>query len=538
MKKAALMARVSSDEQAKGYSLDVQEDALKRYCERNNITIVKIFREDHSAKSFERPEFQAFLNYLKSNTGKIDLLLFTSWDRFSRNTGESYEMITRLKKLGVQPQAIEQPIDFSIPENKAMLAFYLALPEIENDRRSIKITGGIRGAWKAGRWTHPAPIGYKNSRDEQNKPLLIASDKAKHIRYIFQQIAQNRPQVEVRLAVKEKGVALNKSSFSALLRNPLYMGKIRVPAENGQAEYLAKAVHEPIVSEELFYQVQDVLSGNKKDRNRPSYTTLRKELPGRGIFLCSKCGSHLTGSPSRSHTGTRYFYYHCNHCKKERYKAEDINTVIENMLGDFKFKSDVNVLYKRILSDALNGGNKDKAIKIKSLQEQIDQQEERLNNLEDMLADKSIAAADYMKMKGKYETNRSNLLSELNVLKGADKELNQLLATGLKQIQNVSGLYNSFDPHRKLRLLGSIFPEKLVFDGEKCRTREINESLRLCLLFDKGLEKKKTGQLSKYLVLSGVVETMGVEPTTSCMPCKRSSQLSYVPFYPQIYELP
>ena len=26
-----------------------------------------------------------------------------------------------------------------------------------------------------------------------------------------------------------------------------------------------------------------------------------------------------------------------------------------------------------------------------------------------------------------------------------------------------------------------------------------------------------------------VVEKMGLEPTTSCMPCKRSSQLSYIP---------
>jgi hypothetical protein len=40
MKKAILMSRVSSDEQAKGYSLDVQEETLKRYCENHDIEII------------------------------------------------------------------------------------------------------------------------------------------------------------------------------------------------------------------------------------------------------------------------------------------------------------------------------------------------------------------------------------------------------------------------------------------------------------------------------------------------------------------
>ena len=40
MKNAILMCRVSSDEQAKGYSLDIQKEQLERYCLNNNITIV------------------------------------------------------------------------------------------------------------------------------------------------------------------------------------------------------------------------------------------------------------------------------------------------------------------------------------------------------------------------------------------------------------------------------------------------------------------------------------------------------------------
>ena len=55
MKTAVIMSRVSSEEQAQGYSLGVQEESLSRYCEKNNIEIVQKFREDHSAKDFNRP---------------------------------------------------------------------------------------------------------------------------------------------------------------------------------------------------------------------------------------------------------------------------------------------------------------------------------------------------------------------------------------------------------------------------------------------------------------------------------------------------
>ncbi len=43
-------------------------------------------------------------------------------------------MTSTLRKFGVEPQAIEQPPDLSIPKNKMMLASYLEAPEVENDR--------------------------------------------------------------------------------------------------------------------------------------------------------------------------------------------------------------------------------------------------------------------------------------------------------------------------------------------------------------------------------------------------------------------
>lgn len=121
MKVVDLYIRVSTDEQAdKGYSQRSQEELLRKYCTINGISIRKVIFEDHSAKSFDRPEWKAYLLYLKKYKGKADRVLFLKWDRFSRNAGDAYQMINILRKLGVEPQAIEQPLDLSILENKIM----------------------------------------------------------------------------------------------------------------------------------------------------------------------------------------------------------------------------------------------------------------------------------------------------------------------------------------------------------------------------------------------------------------------------------
>lgn len=85
-----------------------------------------------------RPEWNKLLLALRRTRNRTSLILFTKWDRFSRNAGDAYQMINILRKLGAEPQAIEQPLDLSIPENKIMLAFYLASPEVGKRPKGIK----------------------------------------------------------------------------------------------------------------------------------------------------------------------------------------------------------------------------------------------------------------------------------------------------------------------------------------------------------------------------------------------------------------
>jgi len=61
-------------------------------------------------------------------------------------------MISFLMGFDIMPIAIEQPLDLTIPEQKLMLAVYLSMPEVENDRRGLNVKYGIRRAKKEGRW--------------------------------------------------------------------------------------------------------------------------------------------------------------------------------------------------------------------------------------------------------------------------------------------------------------------------------------------------------------------------------------------------
>lgn len=80
-------------------------------------------------------------------------------------------------ELGIELQAIEQPLDLQY-ENKMMLTFYLAAPEVENDSRALNTFFGMGPGKKEGRWMATAPIGYKNKVSEDEKKFK-AVDKPK-----------------------------------------------------------------------------------------------------------------------------------------------------------------------------------------------------------------------------------------------------------------------------------------------------------------------------------------------------------------------
>ena len=83
-KKAVIYARVSTDEQTKGQSLDVQISACRKWCESKGVIVEKVFNEgDHTGTTLMRPILSQMVMYC--NMHRISFAVAYDSSRFSRN---------------------------------------------------------------------------------------------------------------------------------------------------------------------------------------------------------------------------------------------------------------------------------------------------------------------------------------------------------------------------------------------------------------------------------------------------------------------
>ena len=511
MKNVILYTRVSTDEQAdKGFSLRDQEQKLLNYCSINNLNVVCIFREDHSAKSFNRPEFKKLIAQIKQKNLLIDGLLFTKWDRFSRNTSESYNKIKFFNELGVIVNAIEQPLDLSIPEQGLMLAVYLSMPEVENHRRSLNVMSGMRRAFKEGRYVVSPPKGYDMGRDEKNKPLLIPNEDAKYIKQAFELLGKGiYTQKEVLNRLKNSGFKTSKSAFGRIVRNPIYKGYIILKPFQDEPEQLIKAIHEPLVTELLFDKVQNIINGKFK-QYQITHKKLDNKFPLKGFVLCPSCLKPLKASTSKGRS--RYYsYYHCYKPCSTRYKKEAVDNWFNSFLRGISLNKNAQKLLTKLVEQRFKEQTKNERLSPKHYQE-IESLKHKLIKLQDLYLDGEFSSDEYQNAKTRYQKR----LSELKGIEESfnkSKETLQIYKKGLEKLESFDNLFINSDIDRKRQLVGSIFPEKFQFENKKIRTADINPILLKIASVNRGLKGNKKRDKSKNNDLSLEVLKVGIEPT-------------------------
>ena len=344
-----LYSRKSSEsEERQILSIDSQVKEMLQIAERENLHIVEIKRESHSAKNVgERPIFNELLNGIR--TGKFNGILTWAPDRLSRNAGDLGSLVDLMdQKLLLEIRTFGQRFANS-PNEKFLLMILGSQAKLENDNRGVNVKRGLRTRCEMGLRPGVFPTGYLNEKRTDRKCHgIIDPERAPIVKKMFEKVAHEKWSgrklyhwLKFEINFKTKGNKnLSLSNVYIILQNPFYYGTF----EYGGNWYTGK--HEPLINKELFDKVQEQI---KRDHIVRSEI---KEFAFTKLITCGLCGSGVTAEEKykklKDGTTVRYVYYGCTrsknlHCKGGYIREEELINQLVGVLD----KIDVNELGMR-----------------------------------------------------------------------------------------------------------------------------------------------------------------------------------------------
>ncbi len=296
--RAALYARVSSEEQVEGYSIDAQLRACRDFAQGKGWAIVAEYVDEGKSARAEdvgkRPRFKEMLEAAKAK--EFDLLVVHKLDRFSRNLLLTLRCFDELSKSGTTFISLGEQIDYSTPMGRVFLAMSGAFAQFYSDNLSQETKKGWHERRAQGLYCGILPFGVTKGEDGVPVP-----DPSTHpgLTMAFELAAQGKSDREVAEVLTAKGYRttgnqgnrpFSKDTVRGILQNRFYLGYLPDGAEGW-----TKGRHEPMIAEDIFLQVQETRRRNRKaPKNHPGRATLSSLT---GLAYCWYC-------KGRMHTGT------------------------------------------------------------------------------------------------------------------------------------------------------------------------------------------------------------------------------------------
>jgi Site-specific recombinases, DNA invertase Pin homologs len=328
MKQFAALARVSSREQEReGFSLEVQEEALRRYAAQEGGEIVKFFKiAETASKGEERKTFRELIAYAKKNAFALDGLLFYKVDRASRNLFDYVELERLESEYNLPFISVSQPTE-NTPAGRMMRRTLANMASFYTEQQSVDVREGLARRVKEGWFVGLAPYGYRNARKDGRGIIEIDPEPAANVKRIFHLYAYEnltldglveKINTEGRLW-RNSQPKFPRSSVHNILKDRAYIGELEYKGN----WYPGK--HEPLIDRATWDRVQALLGGSVYHATTLTYA---------GQFMtCGHCGHPITGElvkKKRKDGGVNvHVYYRCaRYTKKDhpriRVKEADI----------------------------------------------------------------------------------------------------------------------------------------------------------------------------------------------------------------------
>lgn len=384
--KAIIYARVSSrDQEETGYSLPAQEKLLLDYASRRSMEVVRVFAISESASGAKQREVFTEMMRMVAQSG-IAAIVCEKVDRLTRNFKDALaidewieadaERQVHMVKDGIvlhKGSRSNEKLNWGI-------RLLFAKNYIDNLREEVK--KGLQEKLAQG-WLPSRPkLGYRTEGEEGHKIHVIDEVLSPFIRRAFELYATGTYSLE-RLAdvLYEEGLRtrgghrLVKARLASILRDPFYIGRIHY---NGST-YPGK--HEPLVSPELFYQVEGVMTR----KNTPRYR--KHETLFRGLIRCGTCNATVTWERQKGH-----WYGHCGKwraCGERKFIREE--ALLEQLLPHLDRVAVKDADFLAWLKDALKESHGDMMAYRENAIRELERRSAELRRRRDVIYDDKVA---------------------------------------------------------------------------------------------------------------------------------------------------
>jgi len=363
------------------------------YAKQNDLQVLEVFQESHSAKTpYKRIQFTRMMELINS---RDDIAGIITWkaNRLARNEAEGGVLIYLVRE-GLR---IITPEKQYTANDAIVLSIEFAMASQFSHDLSKDIKRGMQNKLDRGIAPRLAPFGYRNTPEKKQGEKTIEPHDVYFplVRQLFDLFLTGNYSVEalhkeaVKLGIRNNlGRVIGKTQLFKALRDPFYTGTRYYYS----GKLYTNGVHKRMITDEEFDRIQEILDGKSHARGQTRDTLLT------GIMKCGACERMITAEihekKLKNGTVNQHTYYHCSrkntNCKQPSITEEELFKQIYEYLSKFELDPEYVQWAKKWLLEINSQKIEIRKAKEENIRLGIDRTREKLDRLYDLLIEGTI----------------------------------------------------------------------------------------------------------------------------------------------------
>lgn len=436
-------------------SIPFQERTITEYAARKGIQVLRFYQERHSAaKAGKRSQFYQMLEQLQDPA--IDGALFHKLDRSSRNIGD-FALLEKHLAQGKDIRVINGEFDTSTAAGRLAFRNFCNLCVWYSENLSEEVTAKMGECRRQGYYPSRPPLGYRNAipgKDQDLRKKYPDEILAPFVRKAFKLYASGSYSVRSLAAhlracgmTNSQGKRLRIGSVETLLGNPFYFGLMRWHSQKTGATTYHPGNHEPLITKELFDEVQSVMKERRSAGDTKHNYTYRK------LIRC-ECGRFLVSSIHRGHV---YLECKSRDCSFRSIREDRLEDQLLATLAQYQISRDFSASIASALKAMGRGDEDDRASHKRALESRESNILAQIDRVNDGLVAGALSATEAIEKKNALRKELQEITLLARRLNQSEKSHDALeLPDAINKVVDLAMTYKNLNPIAKRELLIAI----------------------------------------------------------------------------------